>query len=130
MMVYLAILTFDGPQLARVRTYLVKISFLEGSRNLKMSILDLKMSEKYSPKLTRQRLTRQRTVYGLKNDLDGASAHTDRGSMKMLCEMFGHTNIIGLRTKVFLKEFKPQSDYTIWSPSSPDLNVCDYWGTV
>ena len=63
-------------------------------------------------------------------DLDGASSHTDRGSMQMLCDMFGHSNIIGLRTKVFLNQHKPEGDYTIWSPSSPDLNPCDYWGTV
>ena len=38
MMVFSAILTFYWPQAARVRDYLVKISFQEGSQNLKLSI--------------------------------------------------------------------------------------------
>ena len=67
----------------------------------------------------------------LNNYSDGASSHTDKGSMQILCDMFGHSNIISRRTKVFLRESQLESsEYTIWSPSSPDLNVCDYWGMV
>ena len=51
MMVYSAIFTFDWPQVARVRAYLVKISFLEGSRNLKMSILGPKNVGKIQSKI-------------------------------------------------------------------------------
>ena len=53
MMVYSAILTFAGPQIARVRAYLVKISFLKCSRNLKMSIFRLKKTGNFGQKLRR-----------------------------------------------------------------------------
>ena len=67
----------------------------------------------------------------LKDYLDGATAHTDKGSMRMVSSIFGHENVISLRTKIFLREFQPESsDYTIWAPSSPDLNCCDYWAMV
>ena len=51
MMVYLAILTFYWPQAARARDYLVKISFQEGSRNLKMSIFGPKNVGKIQSKI-------------------------------------------------------------------------------
>ena len=51
MMVYSAILTFYWPQSARVRAYLVKIFFQEGSRNLKMSIFGPKNVGKIQSKI-------------------------------------------------------------------------------
>ena len=48
---YSTILTFDGPQVARVRAYFVKISFLEGSQNLKMSIFGAKNVGKIQSKI-------------------------------------------------------------------------------
>ena len=44
-------LRFDGPQVARVKAYLGKMSFLEGSRNLKMSIFGPKNVGKIQSKI-------------------------------------------------------------------------------